>query len=63
MIEHRKPDPEIPIKINDNAGDPGVPAFFDRIIEANLFQGFVATKAEGSFRSKIGAVPQQNKIF
>ena len=63
MIEHRKPDLEIPIKIDDNASDPGVPAFFDQITEANLFQGFVATKAVGSFRSKIGAVPQQNKIF
>ena len=48
---------------NDNAGDPGAPAFFDRITEANLFQGFVATKAEGSFRSEIGAVPRRNRIF
>ena len=63
MIEHQKPDPEIPIKIDDNAGDPGAPTFFDRITEANLYQGFVATKAVGSFRSKIGAVPRRNKIF
>ena len=63
MIEHRKPDPEITIKIDYNAGDPGAPAFFDRITEANLFQGFVATKAVGNFRSEIGAVPRRNKIF
>ena len=63
MIEYRKPDPEIPIKIDDNAGDPGAPAFFDWITEANLFQGFVATKAVGSFRSEIGAIPRRNKIF
>ena len=63
MIEHWKTDLEIPIKIDDNAGDPGVPTFFDRITEANLFQGFAATKAVGSFRSEIGAVPLQNKIF
>ena len=43
--------------------DPGAPTFFDRITEANLFQGFAATKAVGSFRSEIGAVPLQNKIF
>ena len=63
MIEHWKPDPEILIKINGNASDPGAPAFFDWITEANLFQGFVATKAVGSFRSEIGAVPRQNKIL